>query len=126
MWLGSKRLYDVSAPNMNLHARDDRRAATTVDQITRRTGEAWVGSGRSILVTRLALHTMTEHGKIRPTLTSQFQPVSTIWACGGAQPRDDGSWERIPLRGRRGERDGEAPGRAARGSLEGRPREFVA
>ena len=126
VWGGSKWLYDVSAPNMNLRARDDRCAATTVDSDHWADRES-AGLVRSVdLVARLALHTLTEQGQNRPTLTSQYQPVSTIWACGGAHPRDDGSWERLPLRRRRAERDGEAPGRAARGSLGRVPRGFVA
>ena len=126
VWGGSKWLYDVSAPNMNLRARDDRCAATTVDSDHWADRES-AGLVRSVdLVTGGATSWVDRTSKNKCSLTSQIQPDSTIWACGGAHPRDDGSWERLPLRGKREERDGRAPGRAARGSLEGSSRGFVA
>ena len=64
--------------------------------------------------------------KIRYSLSSQFQQVSNMWGCGGAEPRDHGSWERLSLGGNRGVRDRKAQARAALRALVGGPGVFVA
>ena len=62
-----------------------------------------------------------EHPKNRCSLSSQLQQASNMWGCGGAEPRDHGSWERLSLGGNRGVRDRKAPARAALRALVGGP-----
>ena len=64
--------------------------------------------------------------KIRYSLSSQFQQVSNMWGCGGAKPRDDGSWERLSMGGSWVLRDGKATGRTALRALVGGAGVFVA
>ena len=126
VWGGSKWLYDVSAPNMNLRARDDRCAAATVDSDHWADRES-AGLVRSVdLVAGGAILWWREHPKNRCSLSSQLQQASNMWGCGGAEPRDHGSWERLSLGGNRGVRDRKAQARAALRALVGGPGVFVA